>query len=168
MSFRASSAVYTNIRMKNLDSIDLRILNLLQQDAKFTIKEIAGQLGMTTTPVYERIRRMEEEGFIKGYVALVDKQKLDFHILAFCNVSLHRHHRDLLDIFEREIKSLPEVVECYHIAGTFDYLLKVIVRDMQAYQDFMVNKLATLENIGNAQSVFVMSEVKHSTCLELK
>ncbi|MBK8655967.1 MAG: Lrp/AsnC family transcriptional regulator [Haliscomenobacter sp.] len=154
--------------MKNLDSIDYRILNLLQNDAKSTIKEIAGQLGMTTTPVYERIRRMEEEGFIQRYVALVDKEKLDFHIIAFCNVSLKEHHRPLLEFFEKEARKLPEVVECYHIAGTFDYLLKVIVKDMAAYQDFMVNKLATLDNIGHVQSVFVMSEVKYSTSLELQ
>ncbi|MCB9082007.1 MAG: Lrp/AsnC family transcriptional regulator [Lewinellaceae bacterium] len=154
--------------MRTLDSIDFRILNLLQEDAKFTIKEIAAQLGMTTTPVYERIRRMEEDGYIKGYVALVDREKLDFQIQAFCNVSLKEHAREQLELFEANVQQLPEVAECYHIAGTFDYLLKVVVRDMNAYQEFMVNKLAVLENISNAQSSFVMSEVKYSTCLQLE
>lgn len=149
--------------MKTLDPIDLRILDLLQQDAKLTNKEIAGQLGMTTTPVYERIKKLEESGYIKKYVALIDKEKMGYGLMAFCNVSLKEHSNAFIKTFESEILSLDEVVECHHIAGSFDYLLKVVAKDMTTYQDFIVNKLANLENIGNVISSFVMTEVKYST-----
>jgi len=149
--------------MKTLDPIDLRILDLLQQDAKLTNKEIAGQLGMTTTPVYERIKKLEESGYIKKYVALIDKEKMGYGLMAFCNVSLKEHSNAFIKTFESEILSLDDVVECHHIAGSFDYLLKVVAKDMTTYQDFIVNKLASLENIGNVISSFVMTEVKYST-----
>lgn len=153
--------------MKTLDHIDYRILDLLQVDAKYTIKEIAAELGMTATPVYERIRRMEEEGYIKRYVALVNKDLLDFHVVVFCNISLKEHNRQVLKSFETQISTFPEIVECYHIAGTFDYLLKVIVRSMHEYQEFILNRLSSLEEIGQLQSSFVMSEIKYSTGLRL-
>lgn len=128
-------------------------------------KEVAAQLNMTTTPVYERIKRMEEDGYIRKYVALADKDKLGLSLLAFCNVSLKEHARDALLNFEEQVRGLPEVIECYHIAGLFDYLLKVVVTDMAAYQHFIVNKLAAFDNIGNVQSMFVMTEIKYSTRL---
>ncbi len=151
--------------MRPLDNTDRRIIDLLQSDAKLTNKEVAAQLNMTTTPVYERIKRMEEDGYIRKYVALADKDKLGLSILAFCNVSLKEHARDYLLNFETQVRSLPEVIECYHIAGLFDYLLKVVVPDMPAYHDFIVKKLATFDYIGNVQSMFVMTEIKYSTKL---
>ncbi len=149
--------------MKLLDPTDLRILDLLQKDAKLTNKEIAFKLGMTITPVYERIKKLEENGYISKYVALVDREKLGYHLVAFCNVSLKEHSSKYLSVFEREIHSIDEVIECYHIAGLFDYLLKVLARDMGTYQNFIVNKLAKLDNIGNVQSSFIMTEIKYST-----
>ncbi len=154
--------------MRSLDSIDFRILQLLQENAKSTNKDIAARLGMTTTPIYERIKRLEEEGYIQKYVALVDRRKLDYALAAYCNVSLKEHSQTFLQQFEKQIQAIPEVQECYHIAGSFDYLLKVVVRDMVAYQDFVVNKLAALDNIGNVESSFVMTEVKYSTALNGK
>lgn len=151
--------------MRAIDPTDMRILNLLQEDAHLTNKEIAAQLGLSTTPVFERIKRLEEDGIISQYVALVNRQKLDYALLAFCNVSLKEHSRNFLKQFENEVRSLKEVIECYHVAGMFDYLLKVVVKDMNAYQDFIVNKLAALDNIGNVQSSFVMTEIKYSTRL---
>lgn len=151
--------------MRTIDPTDMRILNLLQEDAHLTNKEIAAQLGLSTTPVFERIKRLEEDGIISQYVALVNRQKLDYALLAFCNVSLKEHSRNFLKQFENEVRSLKEVIECYHVAGMFDYLLKVVVKDMDAYQDFIVNKLAALDNIGNVQSSFVMTEIKYSTRL---
>lgn len=153
--------------MRPLDATDRRILDLLQSDALLTNKEVAAQLNMTTTPVFERIKRMEEDGYIRKYVALADKDKLGLSLLAFCNVSLKEHARDALLNFEDQVRSLPEVIECYHIAGLFDYLLKVVVPDMSAYQHFIVNKLAAFDNIGNVQSMFVMTEIKYSTRLPL-
>ncbi|HMQ49098.1 MAG TPA: Lrp/AsnC family transcriptional regulator [Saprospiraceae bacterium] len=153
--------------MTELDAMDKRILQLLQEDAKFTHKEIAAQLHLTTTPVYERIKRMEREGVIQQYVALVDRKKIHLSLMAFCNVSLKEHSTDFLVQFERDIQLLPEVVECYHIAGLFDYLLKVVVKDMDTYQHFVAKKLAALENIGRVQSAFVMTEIKYSPGLPI-
>jgi DNA-binding Lrp family transcriptional regulator len=154
--------------MVTLDATDKQILNLLQEDAKLTNKEIADRLHMTTTPIFERIKKLEREGFIKKYVALVDRKKAQLSLLAFCDVSLKEHTRDYLECFEKDVQSLEEVVECYHIAGMFDYLLKVVVPDMETYQHFVAQKLAGLENIGRVQSAFVMTEIKHSTELRFK
>lgn len=150
-----------------LDAIDKRILQLLQADAKTTIKEMAHHLNMTKTPIFERIKRLEREGFIKGYTALVDRQKVGLTMVIFCTVSLKVHHAEFLERFEADVMHLPEVMECYHIAGMFDYLLKVVVRDMEVYRHFVSKKLAALENIGKVQSSFVMTELRHSTVLRV-
>lgn len=150
------------------DATDLRILNLLQDDAKITTKEIAAQLGMSTTPIFERIKRMERDGFIHRYVTLLDKNRVGLTLVAFTNVSLKEHFTEYLTRFEEAVRSLPEVAECFHIAGNYDYLLKVVVKDMPAYQHFVAKKLAALENIGKVQSSFVMTEVKYSTKLYLE
>lgn len=151
--------------MKPLDPTDLRILQYLQRDGKATNKEVSAHLGMSITPVFERIRRMEEQGVIRQYVALVDRTKLGFQLIAFCNVSLKEHSKPMLEVFEKEVNKLAEVVECYHIAGMFDYLMQVLVQDMEAYQHFIVHKLAALDNIGTVQSSFVMTTVKHETAI---
>jgi DNA-binding Lrp family transcriptional regulator len=151
--------------MKPLDFTDLRILDHLQRDAKATNKEIAALLGMSTTPVYERIKRLEEQGVIRQYVALADYSKLGYNLVAYCNVSLKEHSKPMLEVFEKEVLQLPEVVECYHIAGMFDYMLRVVIKDMVAYQNFIVHKLASLDNIGNVQSSFVMTTVKYGTAV---
>jgi len=153
--------------MRPIDATDRRILALLQEDAKLTNKEIASRLGMTTTPVYERIKRLEENGYIQRYVALLDREKLGYQIIAYCNVQLKEHAKRFLDQFEKEVGQLEEVMECYHIAGRYDYLIKVIVGDIHHYHDFITNKLAALENIGNVQSSFVMREIAWSTRLRV-
>ncbi len=150
-----------------LDSTDLTILRLLQKDAFLTHKEIAGQLQLSTTPVYERIRRLERSGIIRGYVALVDRTKVDKSLLVMCAVSLKEHALERLKQFEQSVCALPEVTEVLHIAGGFDYLLKVVVRDMAEYQHFIVDKLARLDNVGNAQSSFVLTELKYETAVPL-
>lgn len=150
-----------------IDALDLQILRMLQKDATHTHKEIAAQLGLTITPVYERVRRLERDGFIQKYVALLSPAKAGLGLIAFCNVSLVQHSTPLLKLFEETVLSLQEVVTCYHIAGQFDYMLKIIVPDMDAYQRFIVDKLAALDNIRQVQSSFVMTEVKYSTELPL-
>ncbi|GJM36115.1 MAG: AsnC family transcriptional regulator [Saprospiraceae bacterium] len=150
-----------------LDRIDIGILNLLQQDAKLTTREIASQMGLTTTPVFERIKRLEREGYIRAYVALVDREKVDRSMVAFCNITLKEHAQAYLLNFEKQVQELDEVLECFHIAGMYDYLLKILVKDMASYQSFVVNTLAALENIGQVQSFFVMTEIKHSTAVKL-
>lgn len=144
-----------------IDAIDKRIIQLLLNDGKMKIKEIAHQLNMTNTPIFERIKRLEKEGYIKGYTAKVDASKLGFTLVAFCSVTLERHHKEYLSQFIEEVKELAEVIECYHIAGMFDYLLKIRVQDMENYQHFITHKLANLSNIGRVQSSFVMTEIKN-------
>ncbi len=150
-----------------IDAIDKRILNLLQEDGKRRIRNIAETLGMSNTPVFDRIKRLEREGYIKGYIAVLDSALLGYGMVAFCSVTLERHHRTFIIQFVTEIQELPEVLECYHIAGSFDYLLKIVVKDMDAYQHFISDKLASLANIGRVQSSFVMTQVKHSRILSL-
>jgi Lrp/AsnC family leucine-responsive transcriptional regulator len=154
--------------MEKLDLIDLQLLRLLQKDAQKTHKEIAGQLHLSVTPVYERIKRLEKQGFINKYVALLDKDKINKSLVAYCNVSLKEHAQFMIKKFEKEVLKFKEVVECYNIAGQFDYLLKVMVKDMKEYQHFITNKLAVLDNIGNTQSMFVMNEIKYSTELPVE
>ncbi|MBX2871361.1 MAG: Lrp/AsnC family transcriptional regulator [Saprospiraceae bacterium] len=152
---------------EQLDAMDRRILKMLQLDGKVTIKEMANQLHMTNTPVFERVKRLEREGFIKQYTAILDRQKIGLQMVVFCTVSLKVHHADFLERFEQEVTCLEEVVECYHIAGMFDYLLKVVIKDMDVYRHFVSKKLAALENIGKVQSSFVMTEIRHSTALPI-
>lgn len=151
--------------MENLDTIDLQILKQLQTDSNINIKELAGQLFLTATPVYERIKRLEREGYITKYVALLDKKKMNLGMTVFCNVRLKEHAKNVGSNFVKDIVVLPEIIECYNIAGDYDFMLKILVEDMSSYQDFVMNKLSTIENIGNTQSVFVMGEIKHSTAL---
>lgn len=153
--------------IEHLDATDRRILKMLQFDGKATIKEMANQLNMTNTPVFERVKRLERDGFIKQYTAILDRQKIGLQMVVFCTVSLKVHHADFLERFEQEVTCLEEVVECYHIAGMFDYLLKVVVRDMNVYRQFVSKKLAALENIGKVQSSFVMTEIRNSTELPI-
>lgn len=151
-----------------LDKTDIRLLELLQADARLTTKELADKLGKTVTPVYERKRRLENEGFITRYTAIVDKNKIGKSLVAFTNVQLRQHAQQILLNFEKTIVKFEEVMECYHMTGVYDYLLKVAVTDMAAYQDFIVNKLAKLTDIGTVQSSFVMTEVKHETAYKIK
>lgn len=150
-----------------IDQTDLRILDILQGDAKTTHKEIGASLQLSTTAVYERIKRMERNGVIKGYAALINKPRLGLNLTAFCYVSLISHNKKYLLAFQQAVIKLPEISECYHIAGQYDYMLKVTVSDMDAYKDFMVNKLTILEHISSTQTVFVMDEVKNETAISL-
>jgi Lrp/AsnC family leucine-responsive transcriptional regulator len=153
--------------MSNLDELDQRLLKLLQHDSTLTHKELAQHLNLTTTPVYERVKRLEREGFIRKYVALADKNKLDKTLMAYCHLSLKDQSKAFMEKFEGEVTAIPEVVECYHIAGDFDYMLKVLVKDMAAYQLFIVERLGIIENIAKAQSFFVLSEVLYETAIPI-
>lgn len=150
-----------------IDLVDMAILDLLQKDASATTKEMAAQLNLTTTPVFERIKRLEREGYVERYTALLNRKKVGLTMLVFCEVSLKEHNRDYLLRFEQQIAALPQVMECHHITGAFDYLLKVIAFDMDDYQYFIKEKLAVLENIGRVQSHFVMTEVKNNPALPI-
>lgn len=151
-----------------LDDTDLKILTLLQLNAKLTNKEIADKVGKSSTPVYERIKRIEQTGLIKQYVALLDKRKINRSLMAFTTVQLKQHEHQMLKSFEKEIVAFDEVMESYHMTGTDDYMLKVIVKDMDEYQNFIVNKLAKLTNIATVHSSFVMTEIKSNTAFSFK
>ncbi|HRO43272.1 MAG TPA: Lrp/AsnC family transcriptional regulator [Flavipsychrobacter sp.] len=146
----------------SLDSKDLAILALLQQNARITVKEISEKVHLSTTPVHERIKWMENTGVIKQYAALVDYSKIKKGLMVICYVSLKQHSKSAGAKFIKHILSLNEVIECYNISGEFDFMLKVIAENMDDYYNFHVNKLSQSENIGNVQSVFVMGIIKQT------
>ncbi|AZJ34864.1 Lrp/AsnC family transcriptional regulator [Tenacibaculum singaporense] len=150
-----------------LDKIDKKLLGLLQTDSKQTTKQLSLQLGLSVTAVYERIKKLEKEKVITEYVAVVDKDKIEKSFLVFCHVQLEKHNKDHIAIFEKEVNRLEEVTECFHVSGDYDYILKVYVKDMDAYRDFIVNKLTALKYVGNTRSVFTISEVKNSIAIAL-
>lgn len=149
--------------MINLDETDKCILEFLQADAKMNIKEMAEQLNMTKTPIYERIRRLEQSGIIKKYVAIIDDKKVNSFMVVFCSVNLESQHLEKIQSFSQAVSEIPEVLECYLLGGEHDFLLKVVVKDLDEYHQFSSGKLAALPNVSQVKSTFVLNEVKHST-----
>ena len=146
----------------NLDKNDLAILRLLQQNARITVKEISEKIHLSTTPVHERIKRLEHSGVIKQYATLLDHAKVKKGLMVICYVSLKEHSKNAGVKFIKTINELNEVVECYNISGEFDFMLKVVEENMDSYYDFHVNRLSQIENMGNVQSVFVMGIIKQT------
>ena len=145
-----------------LDDKDRLILRLLQENAKITVREIAAKIHLSTTPVHDRIKRMEDSGIILQYATLVNHAKVKKGLMVICYVSLKEHNKRSGTKFIKTIHELGEVIECYNISGEFDFMLKVVVESMDAYYDFHVNKLGQLENIGHMQSTFVMGVIKQT------
>lgn len=145
------------------DKTDHQILKELQTDARLNAKQIAGRIGLSLTPTYERLKKIEQSGVILRYVAVLDRDKIGKDIVALIQVSLRLHSKAMIIGFEQAVAAIPEVMECFHVAGNFDYSLKVVVSDMKRYQDFLSNKLAAVENIAHVQSSFVMKEIKYQT-----
>ncbi|UII75670.1 Lrp/AsnC family transcriptional regulator [Flagellimonas sp. HMM57] len=145
-----------------LDEKDKKLVKLLQEDCKKTTKEYADSLELSKTAVYERIRRLERLGIVTKYVALVDKEKVHRDFTVLCHVRLVQHTKQNILRFEREILKLDEVSECFHISGDYDYILKINVKNMKEYREFMVAKLTVINNIGSTQSSFTIREVKNS------
>ena len=144
----------------SLDKVDVAILKLLQQNARMTVKELSERVHLSTTPVHERIKRLEQSGVIKQYAALLDNRKVKKGLMVICYISLKQHSKTAGISFIKSIQAMPEVVECYNISGEFDFMLKVVAEDMNAYYDFHVNKLGQVENLGHQQSTFVMGVIK--------
>lgn len=153
--------------MNDLDAIDLKLLEILQQNGKFTTKEIAQKVNLSPTPVYERIKRLEKNKIIKKYIAIIEAEKVGKSLTVFCNVTLKEHTKEIGNQFVKEIISLKEVTECYNISGDYDFLLKIMVSDMKHYQSFVINDLGSIQNIGSAHSTFVMGTIKHSYSVPL-
>jgi Lrp/AsnC family transcriptional regulator, leucine-responsive regulatory protein len=154
--------------MTKFDAIDKKILFILQKDSTANTKEIAEKVRLSVTATYERIKRMEKNGTIEKYVAVLNKEKIGLALVAYCMVSLQLHSKPLIKKFEKSILDLDEIMECAHLAGNYDYLLKIIVKDIQQYQDLLTNKLAIIENIAQVHSSFVMTEVKKNSGFHLE
>ena len=150
-----------------LDKMDKKLVSLLQEDCKKTTKQYADALNLSKTAVYERIRRLERNGVITNYVALVDKEKVQRNFTVLCHIRLAQHIKENVLRFEREVLKLEEVSECFHVSGDYDYILKIHVENMSKYREFMVTKLTAINNIGSTQSSFVINEVKSNTAIPI-
>lgn len=153
--------------MHHLDEVDLNILRLLQADGSKTHKEIAFQLHKSVATIHERTRRLKDEGYIRRTVAILDPKLIHKGLIAFTHVLLNDHTSASLTNFEREAVKFPEVMECFQMTGTFDFLLRIATADMDEYQLFYRNKLANLPNINTVQSFFVLTEIKSDTAYPL-
>ncbi|MBO6879139.1 Lrp/AsnC family transcriptional regulator [Winogradskyella sp.] len=151
----------------SLDKIDTQILAILQKNSNRTTKSIAVELGMTTSPVFERIKKLEKEGYIKKYVAVLDNKKIGIKLTVFIGITLQGHTRSYLEKFVTEINNFPEIVECHRVSGNFDYLLKLIVEDIEAYETFIISKLTLLPYLGNVQSLITLSTGKETNEIDL-
>jgi Lrp/AsnC family transcriptional regulator len=151
----------------NLDKIDTQILGILQHNSNRTTKSIADELGMTTSPVFERIKKLEREGYIKKYVAVLDNKKIGLKLTVFIGITLQGHTRSYLEKFVTEINKFPEIIECHRVSGNFDYLLKLVVEDIQAYEHFIISKLTLLPYLGNVQSLITLSTGKETNEIDL-
>lgn len=151
-----------------LDQTDKKLLALLQEDSKKTNKELSLKLNLSVTAVYERIRKLERGGVIEKYVALVKPDKIERSFTAFCQIKLVQHTKGNVTRFESQVANLTEVLEVFHVSGEYDYILKVMVKDMDAYRNFMLNKLTALDHIGSTQSTFVISPVKNTSALSME
>lgn len=154
--------------MARLDEIDIELLKALQKDAKANTKDLCDMVHISKTPIYERIRRMEKDGIIKGYTALIDNRKVGLPLVVFCNVSLVAHDDEHVNRFKRDIMRLEEVMECYSTGGFYDFLLKIVLRDLEEYNVFVFEKLTKVHGIAKMQSSFVLSEIKHTTTLNIR
>lgn len=152
----------------HLDSADIRILNELQNDAKITNKELGTILHLSPTAVFERIKKLEKNGLIRNYAAILDRKILGKELLVICQIRLVRHSQQNIEEFEKQIKAIDEIKECFHISGDYDYVLKAAFKNMDDYHDFMVNKLTTISSIGNTHTLFIINQVKNDVGYKLK
>lgn len=147
--------------MPELDDTDLKLLRILGQNSSHTIKELAKMVNLSPTPVLQRIKRLEGNGYIKKYIAVLEPEKFGQGFMVFCNIRLKQHAKTIGNQFVKDILKISEVVECYNVSGDHDFILKVFARDMKHYQDFVFNKLGSVKSIGSTHSTFVMSEIKN-------
>lgn len=154
-------------QISTLDDIDIRILQELQQNSRLTNKELAARIHLSTTPTFERHRRLERDGYIKMYTAIVDADRIDRSFAVYCNVSFKQINKALSDEFRETVAGWEEVSECYNVSGDCDFLMKVNVRGMKEYQEFILHKVGELGYISRVQSVFVMETLKQNYGIRL-
>ncbi|SHJ99233.1 Lrp/AsnC family transcriptional regulator [Pseudozobellia thermophila] len=150
-----------------MDAIDHKILMQLQKNAKQNTKEIAAKVGLSVTPTYERIKKLEQRGIVKSYVALLDRKKIGKELIAYCQVTLSKQQKKMADNFKREVLLLPDIMECHQVSGNFDYLLKIAVDDIGEFHEFLNEKLSIIDGISTIHSAFVLNSVKDSTAYKL-
>jgi DNA-binding Lrp family transcriptional regulator len=150
-----------------LDKTDYKILGLLQENCRITTKKLAEKLNLSTSPVFERIKKLEKEGYIDNYVALINERKIGLKQTIFIGVTLKGHTRSFLEKFLKQVNSFPEVMECYQVSGNFDFLLKIVVADMDAYEKFVQTKLSLISELGNVHSYIAIKKGKQTTKLDL-
>lgn len=150
-----------------LDGTDIRILKTLQQNSNRTVKSLSEELNLSTTPVFERIKKLEREGYIEGYSARLNPKKLGLKQTVFVAITLQGHTRSFLEKFVKQVNDFPEVVACHRVSGTFDYLLKLLVEDIESYEQFIITKLTLIPYLGNVQSLITLSTGKESNEIDL-
>ena len=150
-----------------LDNLDIKIMRILQKNSDRTIKSLAEELGVSTTPIFERIKKLKKEGYISNYVARLNHKKLGLKQIVFIGITLQGHTRSYLEKFVKETQGFPEVVECHRVSGNFDYLLKLVVKDIEAYENFIITKLTLLPYLGNVQSLITLSTGKETNEIDL-
>ena len=150
-----------------LDDIDCHILRLLQEDARLSNKQLAHRLHRSANPIYLRVKRLQDEGYIKRYTVIVDPKKIGRGLVAYTQVQLKEHSLDALLTFQLEVIKLSEVMECYHMSGEFDFLLRIAIKDMDQYNELLIKKLSKLQDLGMVQTFFVLSEAKRETAYDI-
>lgn len=151
--------------MEKLDETDVRMLKILQENSHLTVKELAAKVHLSPSPAFERQKRLEREGYIRRYSAVVDHRKMGNHVIVLCNIRLKQHTHDLIQQFMDTVQNIDQITECYNTTGEYDFQIKVYARDMEAYQDFMLNTLGNIDCIGSLHSVIVIGEIKDSHCI---
>ena len=147
---------------ETLDEIDRKILRILQRNSDLTVKELAAKLHLSTSPTFERQKRLERDGYIERYMAVVNPHKVGNGIMVLCNIRLKQHSQELIQEFMDVVQNLEEITECYNTSGDYDFLIKVYAHDMKSYQQFMLNTLGTINCIGSLHSIFVIDETKNT------
>ena len=151
----------------HLDEVDVRLLALLQQDGRITNADLAKSVGLSPPTVLQRVRALEKTGLIKGYHALLDADRLGLKITAFAMITLALHQEQPIERFRRSVQDIEEILECYHISGEFDFLMKIVVKDIRAYEQFVREKLSKIKGIGQIRTSFVLAPTKHTTQINL-
>lgn len=156
------------MKYEDLDATDRQILRILQKDSTLTAKELASRINLSTSPAFDRQKRLEREGFILGYHAILDARKVGNGITVLCNMRLKQHSQVLMDDFMEAIQGIEEITECYNTSGEYDFTLKIQTRDMESYQEFMRTTLGNIDSVGYFHSIFVMKEVKNTHGVPVK
>lgn len=150
-----------------LDDMDVQVLRELQADGRISNVELARRVNLSPPATHARIKRLQQQGYIKAAVAILDREKLGFDLLCFIQISLQMHQLEQVERFRQAVRQMPEVLECYHLTGEYDYLLKVVIRNRQDLERFVVGNLTPLPGVARIHTSVVFSEVKSATALPI-